>query len=1146
MDAISDPRIGVYVCHCGFNIAATVDVEAVRDAAAERPKVVVSRDYPFMCSNAGQDLIKQDIRERGVNRVVVAACSPLMHEPTFRAAAEDAGLNPYLVQIANIREQCAWVHHERGPATAKAQSLVNGAVARVGLHEPLQPMRAEVTPATLIVGGGITGLQAALEVTESGNEVYVVERQSTIGGMMARFDKTFPTLDCAACILAPKMVAANRRANLHLMTMSEVESVDGFIGNFEVVIRQRARYVSRDCTSCGECVKVCPVSVPDPFNEYLSERTAIHKAFPQAIPSTYLIDRQGNPPCMEACPIHQNAAGYVSLIAAGRFAEAARLIRRRNPLPFICGRVCYAACEEACSRAEVDEPIAIRALKRFVMDWEREHEPDPQPDPPEHHHPERVAVIGSGPAGLTCAFDLAREGYQVTVLEKHDRLGGMLAIGLPGYRCPRPILERDLDYIRRLGVDMQTGKELGRDFSLEDLLSDVPGFGFKAVFLGIGAHEGRPLGIPGEDAEGVITGVEYLRNVNLGLSQPTGRHVAVIGGGNTALDAARTARREGAEVTVLYRRTRREMPADEDEFADAVAEGVRFDYLTAPVEVLTRNGRLRGLRCVRMELGEPDAGGRPRPVVLEGSDHDREFDTVIVSISQRPDRRWCDTERLAAARPLAFTEWDTLEVDPRSLATAIPGVFAGGDAVLGPATVVESMGQGRRAAEAIHKFLRGAALDDFKSHLPPEQPRRGFEERPYRQSRPYADIARLPRARTPKRPVPERLADYDEVDLGLSEAEARREAGRCLHCGVCVECRSCEEICPPQAVRLDMEDELTTVHVGQILVATGYKSFDAAKVTQYGYGRYDNVVTSLEFERMLSSTGPTGGKVVLKSGEPPRAVAIVHCVGSRDEKYNLYCSRVCCMSALKFAHLVKERTDADVYEFYIDMRAFGKGHEEFYLRVLREGTTVIRGKVAEVVPAPNRDGSDPHLLVRCEDTLIGKYREIPVDMVILCTALEAQSDAGAVGRLFSLSRSPDGFFLERHPKLDPVGTTTDGVYLAGCSQGPKDIPDSVAQAQAAAARILSLIAKGEVRIDPIRAVVNEALCGGCKTCIGLCPYQAIGFDAEAKVARVNEALCQGCGTCVAACPASAITGAGFTDDQILAELQGVLAPVGSR
>ena len=833
----------------------------------------------------------------------------------------------------------------------------------------------------------------------------------------------------------------------------------------------------------------------------------------------------------------------MSLIAKGRFEDAAKLIRKRNPLPFVCGRVCYAPCETACSRSKVDEPVAIRALKRFAMDWERENLPDPEPPAPEHTRTERVAVIGSGPAGLTCAYDLAQEGYGVTVFERHDRLGGMLAVGLPSYRSPRSILERDLDYIRKLGVEMQTGTELGTDFTIDDLLGDAPGFGFDAVFLAMGAHRGIRLEIPGEESEGVVSGVGYLRNINLGRPQETGRRVAVIGGGNTAIDAARTARREGAEVTVLYRRTRAEMPAEDEEFDDAVAEGVQFEYLVAPVEVLNGEGRVTGLRCITMELGDLDGTGRRRPVPVDGSETDRPFDTVIAAISQRPRKAWLnpDDEEL-----LTLTRWNTVETDPESLSTARPGVFAGGDLVLGPSSVVESMGQGRRAAEAIHKHLRGEALDDFATHMPSADPGKGFEERPYSQSPPYGELDRAARTEMPKRDVDERLGDYEEVDIGLSEEQAVAEAERCLHCGACVECHSCEDACPPKAIRLDMQDEFTTLEVGQIFVATGYESFDPSVMSQYGYGRYDNVITSLEFERMVNSTGPTTGKVLLANGEEPRSIGIVHCIGSRDEAYNRYCSRVCCMYALKFAHLVKDRTDADVYQFYIDMRAFGKGYEEFYSRVLEEGVTAIRGKVAEVVPALDANGSDPHLLIRAEDTLIGKFREIPVDMVVLCTAIQPQSDAADVGRLFSLSRSPDGFFLERHPKLDPVATTTEGVYIGGCAQGPKDIPDSVAQAQAAAARVLSLIAKGEVLIDPVRATVNEALCGACKTCISLCPYLAISFDTEKGVAVVNDALCKGCGTCVAACPASAITGSGFTDEQILAELEGVLAPVGGR
>jgi heterodisulfide reductase subunit A len=354
-------------------------------------------------------------------------------------------------------------------------------------------------------------------------------------------------------------------------------------------------------------------------------------------------------------------------------------------------------------------------------------------------------------------------------------------------------------------------------------------------------------------------------------------------------------------------------------------------------------------------------------------------------------------------------------------------------------------------------------------------------------------------------------------------------------------CQKCVEVCEPGAVNHEMADEEIELEVGQVLVATGFDVFDPTPMAQYGYGRLDNVYGSLDIERMLNSTGPTGGRVLLKNGKPPRAVGIVHCVGSRDENYHRYCSRVCCMYALKFAHLVKERSEAEIYNFYIDMRAFGKGYEEFYSRVLHEGANVIRGKVAEVVQAGWSKQDEGALLLRCEDTLIGQFREIPVDMVILCNAIEPRRDADQIGRLFGLSRSPDGFFLERHPKLDPVATMTDGVFVAGCAQGPKDIPDVVAQASAAAARMLATISKGEVEIEPVRAEIMEEYCSGCRICNALCPYTAISYVEEKNVSQVNSAVCKGCGTCVAACPAGAVTGYGFTDRQINAELEGVLA-----
>jgi len=1128
-------RIGAYICHCGVNIAQTVDVGAVRDYAATLPNVVVARDYKFMCSDPGQQMIRDDIANFKLNRVVVAACSPQMHELTFRRTCESAGLNRYLFQMANIREQCSWIHDEREAATTKAKALIGAAVRRVAFQQPLEPMLAPVNPNVLILGAGIAGIQAALEIAESGREVYLVERESTIGGQMAKFDKTFPTLDCASCILTPKMVSVSHRKNIHLLTLSDVVKVDGYIGNFTVTVHKKARYVTDKCTSCGECAKACPVEVPNWFDEFRSVRTAIHKAFPQAVPNTYVIDKQERPPCKEACPIGQEAAGYIALIREKKFEQAVRLIRSKNPLPVVCGRVCYHPCETECNRGLVDRPLAIQHLKRFATDWEMSHSFEIEPPKPTEKHDEKVAIVGAGPAGLACAHDLALRGYPVTIFEALPVPGGMLAVGIPEYRLPKRLLNFEIDYIKRMGVRILTDKRLGKDFTLKELFAQ----GYKSVFIATGAHKGIELGVPGEEARGVFQGVEYLRKVALGIPQPLGRRVAIIGGGNTAIDCARTALRMGAShVTILYRRTRAEMPALPEEIEDAEAEGVSIAYLTAPAEVLLGDHeQVRGLRCIRMMLGEPDASGRRRPIPIHGSDFELDFDSVIVAIGQRPD-----SESFArAADGLAISRDGTIQVNAETLETSVKGVFAGGDACLGPATVIAAMGMGKRAAESIHKYLRGEPLENYTTHMVEPRYRRGESFRPHSYAPLYKDIPKKARVGMRKLPPEDRKHDFREVELGFTEEEAVQEASRCLNCGVCVECFECVRVCEPKAIDHLMKDEIMKIDVGQILVATGYTLFDASQLAQYGYGRLENVYTALEFERMLSSTGPTGGKVILKNGKEPRAVAIIHCVGSRDENYHRYCSRVCCMYALKFAHLVKDRTNAEVYNFYIDMRAFGKGYEEFYSRILNEGVNVIRGKVAEVVQMGWSKQDEGTLLVRCEDTLIGRFREIPVDMVILCSAIEPRHDAEEVRRLFGISRSPDGFFLERHPKLDPVATSTDGIFVAGCAQGPKDIPDTVAQASAAAARMLATISKGVVEIDPIRAEIDEEHCSGCRICNALCPYNAIEYLEEKKVSKVNSALCKGCGTCVAACPAGAITGFGFSDKQIYAEIEGILA-----
>jgi heterodisulfide reductase subunit A len=653
-------KIGVYVCHCGTNIAGTVDVVEVAQWAAEKLKsrgVVVAREYKFMCSSLGQELIEKDIRELGLTRVVVAACSPHLHEATFRTACARAGLNPYLCELVSIREQVSWVHTDKKAATAKAKAVISGGVERVIHHEALEPLQVPINPATLVVGGGIAGIQAALEIADSGFPVYMVEREPSIGGHMAQFDKTFPTLDCAACILTPKMVAVGVHPHITLHTWSEVTQVDGYVGNFTVTVRKKARYINTDlCTGCGICQEKCPKKVVDDvFEVGLSQRKAVYTPFPQAVPNYPVIDAEN---------------------------------------------------------------------------------------------------------------------------------------------------------------------------------------------------------------------------------------------------------------------------------------------------------------CIYFDTGK---------------------------------------------------------------------------------------------------------------------------------------------------------------------------------------CKACEKFCPTGAIDFEQQDELIQLEVGNIILATGYDLFDATRIPQYGYGRLANVITSLEFERLCNASGPTNGHIVLRDGETePQTVGIIHCTGSRDLNYNRYCSVICCMQSLKFAHLVKEHTGAKVYNFYIDMRTAFKDYDEFYQRVLDEGVNFIRGKVAEVTDAARTSEEEGKLIVQVYDTLFGKQRRFPVDMVILSAALEPRRDAKEVAHLFGISCSENGWFIEKHPKLDPVATMTEGVFIAGCVQGPKDIPSSVAQGAAASARVLGRIQQKEMSLEPIRASVIEEKCSGCRVCNDLCPFNAITFNEERHVTEIKAALCQGCGTCVAACPSGAITGTGFSSEQVLAQLDGLL------
>ncbi|GAH45299.1 unnamed protein product, partial [marine sediment metagenome] len=459
--------------------------------------------------------------------------------------------------------------------------------------------------AVLVVGAGIGGMQASLDLAESGFLVYLVEASSAIGGAMAQLDKTFPTNDCAMCIVAPKLVEVGRHTNINLITCARVEKVEDSNGNFNVTIHKTPRYIDPSkCTACGDCASVCPVVLPNEYEQGLSTRKAVYKKYVQAIPGAFAIQKADKAPCRLECPAGVNVQGYVQMVGQGKYREALEIIMEALPLPGVIGRICPHPCQNVCRRGEVDEAVAIRDLKRLAADRFDPRAIEIKCLP---QRKERVAIIGSGPAGLSAAYHLAKKGTLSTIFEALPEPGGMLRVGIPEYRLPREVLERDIEIITNLGVEIKTNTPLGQELTIDGLFEQ----GYKAVYLAIGAHKGIELGILGEEAKGVLQGVDFLREVNLTGKAVVGKKVAIVGGGNVAIDVARCALRLGAEeVNILYRRTRAEMPAWEDEIQAAEAEGAKVTYLTAPEEVLAGDGRVVGLRCMRMKMGAPDSSGR--------------------------------------------------------------------------------------------------------------------------------------------------------------------------------------------------------------------------------------------------------------------------------------------------------------------------------------------------------------------------------------------------------------------------------------------------------------------------------------------------------------------------------------------------------
>ena len=890
-----------------------------------------------------------------------------------------------------------------------------------------------------MVGSGIGGMESALKLGDMGYKVLVVEKEPSVGGKMILLSKVFPTLDCASCISTPKMGATIHHPNIDVLTYAEVEGIrgDGNGGGYHAKIRQKSKFVDEAaCTGCRQCEMACNVAVPDEYNADMVSRRAAFIAFPQAVPKKAVITREGVSPCTYECPAGIKAHGYVARVRSGEYDQAFDLVLETTPLVGSLGRACYAPCEGECTRGELEGALPIRRLKRFIAD-ERYGQAEPKAVERPEQNGHRVAVVGSGPAGLTAAWQLARKGYGVKIFEAAPTPGGMLSMGIPAYRLPNDVVADDVSNVTAIGVEIATDTRVDDIAALKD-------DGFDAVLVATGTHKSVSLRVPGEDLDGVQSALTFLADVKLGNPvELAGKRVLVVGGGNVAIDAARTARRLGAaSVDQASLECCDEMPAHDFEVEEAKAEGITL-HDGWGVNHFTGNGRvesavLKVCSCVF------DPEGKFAPEYDESKKQTVACDVVIVAAGMG-----ADTESFG----LETNGNRTLKADPGTLQTAVPHIFAAGDVVTGPTMITTAVGQGCRAAFMIDRYLQGEALDAdaFDEALPVADKKQVLARQDvYDRREPFESHAAM--SATP--------TDFLETEAPMTEEEAFLGAARCLDCGVCSECHACVDACPADCIDFSMREEEIEVDVDAVVLATGFRLFPADAKPEYGYGKYKNVITGMQMDRLLAPTRPFNSVVRPGDGKVPDRIGFIMCTGSRDAQVgNPLCSRICCMYSIKHNQLIMGALPlADVTVHYMDVRAVGKGYDEFYQQAKDMGSMFIKGRVAKITEKDNGD-----LVVRYEDIEgDGGIVEAEYDMVVL--AVGVQPNAEAAGLFEDGALGLDDYFYvgEADEDLDPGRTNLPGVFVAGSASGVKDIPDSILHAGAAVAQAAAHIEKTRV------------------------------------------------------------------------------------